>query len=122
MKYLLWILGLFAAAVALATAATHNLSYVLLVYPPYRAEMSLVLFIVILLVAFALGYALIRMTSATLQLPAHVRKFRMERTQAKARKQLETVLGTFFEGRYAAAEKGANTRWNQVTNRLCTPS
>jgi HemY protein len=107
MKYLLWILGLFAAAVALATAATHNLSYVLLVYPPYRAEMSLVLFIVILLVAFALGYALIRLTSATLQLPAHVRKFRMGRAQARAHKQLEKVLGIFFEGRYAAAEKGA---------------
>ena len=45
--------------------------------PPYRAEMSLVLFLAILLVACALGYVLIRLASAALQLPAHVRKFRM---------------------------------------------
>lgn len=42
MKYLLWTLLLFAAAVALTTAS-HNPGYVLLVYPPYRIELSLML-------------------------------------------------------------------------------
>lgn len=107
MKYLLWILGLFAAAVVLATAATHSTAYVLLVYPPYRIELSLVLFVVILTAAFSAAYVAVRLISSALQLPAYVRKFRTERVQARAHKQLEKVLGTFFEGRYAAAEKAA---------------
>ena len=106
MKYLVWILGLFAAAVAL-TAASHNPAYVLLVYPPYRIELSLTLFIVLLLLTFMFGYGLVRLITGVLQLPAYVRKFRLERAQAKARELLDEELGAFFEGRYAASEKAA---------------
>jgi HemY protein len=107
MKYLVWILGLFAAAVALTTAASHNSAYVLLVYPPYRVELSLMLFIVLSLAAFVAGYGLVRLTISVLQLPAFVRQFRLDRAKAKSRELLEEVLGAFFEGRYAAAEKSA---------------
>ncbi|HTN94874.1 MAG TPA: heme biosynthesis HemY N-terminal domain-containing protein [Gallionella sp.] len=107
MKYLAWILGLFAAAVALAIAA-RNPGYVLLVYPPYRIELSLTLSVVLLLSAFVLGYGLVRLTIGVLQLPAYVRKFRSDRKQAKARKLLDEELGAFFEGRYADSEKAAN--------------
>jgi HemY protein len=106
MKYLLWILGLFAAAVVLTTAA-HNSAYVLLVYPPYRIELSLTLFIVLLLLTFVFGYGLVRLIDAFLQLPAYVNKFRREGAQAKNRELLNEELGAFFEGRYAAAEKAA---------------
>ena len=106
MKYLVWILGLFAAAVAL-TSASHNLSYVLLVYPPYRIELSLTLFIVLLLLTFVSGYGLVRLIVAVMQLPAYVQKFRLERARAKTRELLDEELGAFFEGRYAAAEKAA---------------
>ncbi len=106
MKYLLWILLLFAAAVALVTAS-HNPGYVLLVYPPYRVELSLTLFLVLLMLAFAFGYGLLRLTFAIVQLPAYVRKFRMERARGKARKLLDDALNAFFEGHYAAAEKAS---------------
>lgn len=106
MKYLFWLLLLFAAAVALTTAA-HNPAYVLLVYPPYRIELSLTLFIVLLLFAFVFGYALLRLILATTQLPGYVRKFRLEQAQAKARKLLDEALNAFFEGHYAAAEKAS---------------
>jgi HemY protein len=106
MKYLLWILLLFAAAAALTTAS-HNPAYVLLVYPPYRIELSLMLFIALLLFAFVFGYGLVRLILAATQLPMQVRKFRLERAQAKTRALLEDALGAFFEGRYAAAEKAA---------------
>jgi HemY protein len=107
MKYLVWILALFAAAVAL-TIASHNAAYVLLVYPPYRIELSLTLFVALLLLAFVLGYGLIRLSIGVLQLPAHVRKYRTELAQSKARTLLEDELGAFFEGRYADSEKAAN--------------
>ncbi|MBK9161027.1 MAG: heme biosynthesis protein HemY [Nitrosomonadales bacterium] len=106
MKYLLWILALFAAAAAL-TVASHNPGYVLLVYPPYRIELSFTLFAILSLLAFVTGYVLVRMVSAALQLPAYVRKFRMERARSKARELLDEALGAFFEGRYAAAEKAS---------------
>ncbi len=106
MRYLLWILLLFAAAVALVTAS-HNPAYVLLVYPPYRIELSLTLFIVLSMLAFVFGYGLVRMMIGVLQLPAYVRKFRMERAQGKARELLDDALNAFFEGHYAAAEKAS---------------
>jgi HemY protein len=107
MKYLLWILGLFTAAVAFITVAAHNSAYVMLVYPPYRFELSLVLFIILLLTSFAFGYWLVRLTVTVLQLPAYVRQFRLSWTKSKVRKLLEEMLGAFFEGRYEEAEKAA---------------
>lgn len=107
MKYLFWILGLFTAAVVLAIAV-QNTAYVLLVYPPYRIELSLTLFVILQLLAFVSCYVLVRMIFGVLQLPAYVRKFRLDRAQTKARKLLEEELGAFFEGRFADSEKAAN--------------
>jgi len=106
MKYLIWILALFAAAVALTTAS-HNPAYLILVYPPYRIELSLTLFISLLLLFFIFGYGLVRLILSAVQLTEYVRKFRIERAQAKARELLDESLGAFFEGRYAAAEKAS---------------
>lgn len=106
MKFLFWLLGLFALAVAL-TLAAHNPGYVLLVYPPYRLEMSLTLFAMGLLAAFVLGYLSVQLALAALRLPAYVRRFRTERAHAKGRAAMMEALGAFFEGRYAAAEKAA---------------
>jgi len=106
MKYLFWILFLFTAAVALATAS-HNPAYVLLVYPPYRIELSLTMFVVFYVLTFIFAYVLVRITIAASQLPSHARKYRLERAQDKARKLLDDALIAFFEGRYAAAEKAS---------------
>ena len=106
MKYLVWLLGLFAAAVAL-TSAAHNPGYVLLVYPPYRIELSLTLLIVLWLLTFVFCYGVVRLIIAVLKLPAYMRKFQLGRVQAKTRELLDEELGAFFEGRYAASEKAA---------------
>ena len=106
MKYLLWMLGLFAAAIAL-TAALHNPGYVMLVYPPYRIELSFTLFVILSLLAFVSGYGLVRLTLAVINLPAYVRQFRLQRAQAQLRELLNEMLGAYFEGRYAEAEKAA---------------
>ncbi len=106
MKYLVWILGLFAAAVALAAAA-HNSAYVLLVFPPYRIELSFTLTIILLFGSFVLLYALVRMLLTAMQMPEDVRIFRQQRSKAKTRESLDEVLSAYFEGRYGAAEKAA---------------
>ncbi|MFA5824389.1 MAG: heme biosynthesis HemY N-terminal domain-containing protein [Gallionellaceae bacterium] len=106
MKSLVWLLALFAAAVAL-TLAAHNPGYVQLVYPPYRIELSLTLFVLSLLGLFVLGYMVVRLLLAALRLPAYVHAFREERAQSKGRAAMMEALTAFFEGRYAAAEKAA---------------
>ncbi len=106
MKFLIWLLVLFAAAVAI-TVASHNAGYVLLVYPPYRVEMSLTMFVFGSVAAFVVGYLLVRLVLAAVNLPQYVRAFRAERSQGKGRTAMLEALTAFFEGRYAAAEKAA---------------
>src|SRR5512137_716119 len=106
MKWLLWLLGLFAAAVAVMLVA-RNPGYVQFVYPPYRMELSLTLFVFLLLAIFVVAYLLLRLFFFTLQLPEYVRTFREERATSKGRAAMMESLTAYFEGRYAAAEKAA---------------
>jgi len=106
MRYLLWLLVLFAAAVAIGTAA-HNNAYVLLVYPPYRIDMSLTLFVILMLLVMLAGYSLVRVVMAAAALPGQARRFREQREHDHSQALLNTALNAYFEGRYAAAEKAA---------------
>lgn len=106
MKYLISILVLFAAAVAISTIL-QNTAYVLLVYPPYRIEVSLKLFVALFLLIFGFGYWLIHLLLATTQLPSVVQRLRTDRAQSNSRKLLDVALRAFFEGRYQDAEKAA---------------
>jgi len=106
MKFLVWLLGLFSLAVALKLAA-HNPGYVLLVYPPYRIEVSLTLFLLMMLALLVLGYFTVRLALSAIRLPAYVRQFRIERAHRKGRSAMMEALDAFFEGRFAVAEKAA---------------
>lgn len=107
MRGLIWVLAVFALAVGLSLAAHLNDGYAILVFPPYRADLSLNLAILLLLAAFVLGYMLLRMVTHTLRLPLYVHDFRLRRRDAKGRAALLAALQTMFEGRYARAEKSA---------------
>lgn len=106
MKFLFWLLALSAAAVAVALAAK-NPGYVLLVYPPYRIELSLTLFVLVLLGLLVLTYFSMRLVIAVLRLPNYVRTYREQRALSKGRAAMMEALTAFFEGRYSAAEKAA---------------
>jgi len=106
MRSLFWLLGLFAAAAAIAVLA-RNPGYVLLVYPPWRVELSLTLFVLLFLLALLAGYLLLRLFSSVLSLPGQVRRFRAERAQRKGRAAMLAALTAYFEGRFAVAEKAA---------------
>lgn len=106
MKYLISVLVLFAAAVALSTLL-QNGAYVLFVYPPYRVELSLKLFVLLCVFVIGLGYWMAQLALLAMRLPAVVQTLRQNRAQIKARKLLDVALTSFFEGRYAEAEKAA---------------
>ena len=107
MRWAFWILGLFACAVALALALRLNTGYALLVWPPYRVELSLNFLLLLLAVGFAVVYLLLRFIFGAIGLPAQVRGFRARRRREKARNVLLEAVAAFFEGRYGRAEKSA---------------
>ncbi len=107
MRALFWLLAVFAAAVALVIFGRAQDSYVLFVYAPYRLEMSLLFFGLALAAVFAALYVLARFSHHVLALPAQVRNFRQRRRRERAQTALAAALQSYFEGRYARAEKEA---------------
>ncbi len=91
MKYVIWIVLIFAAAVAISSAA-HNTGYVLLVYPPYRIELSLNFFVLLLLVFAFIAYHLTRLILMVVTLPKHARSYRLQRAVDAAKPSSEQPL------------------------------
>lgn len=105
MKGLLWLLAAFALAAGLSVAMRENEGYLLLVYSPWRIELSLNLFLILLAVAFAAVYFLVRVVAHTVQMPAYVRAFRRRQGEKSARVALSLALQALFEGRFGRAAK-----------------
>src|SRR6185369_15336667 len=107
MRSLFWLLVVFAAAVALVIVGRIDSGYVLLIYPPYRVEISMLFFAIALVAGFALLYALIRLLGHALSLPGTVRAYRARRRRERAHAALASALQAYYEGRYRRAEKQA---------------
>jgi len=107
MRSLFWLLVVFAAAVALVIVGRIESGYVLLIYPPYRVEVSMLFFAIALVAGFGLLYALIRLLGHALSLPAYVRSYRARRRRERAHAALSSALQAYYEGRYSRAEKEA---------------
>lgn len=107
MRLFLWILSLMAAAIGIAVTARFNPGNVVLFYPPYRLDLSLNFFSVLIVVLFALLYTLIRALRATLKLPQRVAAYRQRKRERDANKGLREALKALFEGRFGHAEKAA---------------
>src|SRR5258706_3061529 len=107
MRWVFWILSLFALAVAVALALRFNDGYALLVWPPYRVELSLNFFALMLGAAFVAGYLLVRFIFGALALPAKVREYRARRRRENSRAILLDAVRAYFEGRFGRAEKAA---------------
>jgi len=104
---LFWILALCGLAVAVALGARSNDGYLLLVFPPWRAEVSLNLFIVVLLALFCALYAATRALSLTFGLPRRVREYRAQRQRESAGLVFQDAVRLLFEGRFGQALKKA---------------
>lgn len=111
MRGLMWVLAVFALAVGLSLAAHLNDGYAILVFPPYRVELSLNFAILLGLAGFTLGYLLLRLVAHTLRLPLHVRAFHLRRRSEKGRAAMLAALQALFEGRYGRAEKSAGAAY-----------
>lgn len=105
MRLLFWFLAIFALAVAAALGAHLNEGYVLLVFPPWRMEVSFNLFIASLILFFALLYGVLRGFSLTFALPKRAREYRGRLRQEKAALLFQDAVRLLFEGRFGQALK-----------------
>jgi len=106
-KGLFWILALFALAVAVALGAQLNDGYVLVVFPPWRVEISLNLFGLALLVFLIVIYAVARTVSLTAALPKRAAEYRERRQRERAALVFQDAVRLLFEGRFGQALKKA---------------
>ncbi|CAM2161005.1 heme biosynthesis protein HemY [Paraburkholderia tropica] len=104
---LLWLALLFVVAVALATVGRFDAGQVLLVYPPYRVDVSLNLFVVGVVVAFLLLYAILRFVRNVVTMPRRVAAYRARARKEKAHSALRDAIGNLYAGRFSRAEKAA---------------
>ena len=108
MRFFLWLLSLFAAAIGLAVMARFNPGNVVLFYPPFRVDLSLNFFIILLVGLFLVLYAIVSTLRATLQMPARVEQYRAAKLQRDSNRALHDALKAFLEGRFGQAEKSSN--------------
>lgn len=107
MRVLIWILLIFALAVGFTLAGKFDPGYAILVYPPYRIELSLMLLVLLLLLVIVLGNLFIRVASATLSLPKRARAFRQQQRQQQGQSALMSAVTDYLEHRYHQAESAA---------------
>lgn len=113
---LVWLVLLFAAAVALAIVGVFDGGQVLLVMPPYRVDVSLNLFVVALVVLFIVIYAVLRAARNVWKMPQRVSAYRARSRLAKANKSLRESIGHLYAGRFTKAEKSARDSLNADAN------
>jgi HemY protein len=111
MRTLFRLLVLAVLAVGLAIAARYNEGYVLLVIPPWRAELSLNFFLLLAVLGFTLGYFFVRMVNHVLSLPATVAAFRKKRRIQQATNTHFAAARLLQEGRFGQALRSAEKAW-----------
>ncbi|XZG70375.1 heme biosynthesis HemY N-terminal domain-containing protein [Chitinibacteraceae bacterium HSL-7] len=107
MKALIWLIALFSLAVGLTVVAHHNNGYAVLFLPPWRVELSLNAFILLVLVLAALAYLLIKVVSEVGGLPGRVGRYRAAKKETRAQKLEREAVLALYEGRFQRAERKA---------------
>ena len=107
MRILFWFLILAAAAVGVALATRLTAGYALFVAPPFRLELSLNLFLLLLVTGFVLLYLLLRLIGRTMRLPDEVRAFRKRQQLERVRSRQDAAVVALLEGRYGKARQYA---------------
>ena len=107
MKTLLWALVLAIVAAAIAIGLQANQGSVVALAPPWRVDLSLNFFLLLLLLALWLAYRFGRLAQRLGDFPERVRAYRERRSELGALRGLREALKALFEGRFARAERAA---------------
>jgi HemY protein len=103
MRWLISLIIVAVLAVALAMAGRYDPGYVVLVYPPWRMEISFISFVLMLTGLVVGGVMLLRLAMLTLSLPGIVREQRERRAAKKRDENFVGGLRAYVEYRYQDA-------------------
>ncbi len=107
MRWVVWLLLLFVVAVLAAGTLGNNSGVVSVYWPPYRLDLSLNLFVLLLLAAGLVAHATTAAVSRLIGLPARAREWRGQQRERAAQAALREALGLQLAGRYSRANKAA---------------
>lgn len=105
MRWLISLLIVAVLAVALAMAGRYDPGYVVLVYPPWRMEISFIGFVLLVAALIVAGVLLLRLALLTLNLPGIVRELRERRAAKKRDANFVGGLVAYTEYRHQDAEQ-----------------
>ena len=105
MRWLVWALLLFVAAVGIALIARFSNGNVAILWPPYKIDLSVNLALAIIAVGFLALHLLLVGISKAFAISQKVRDYREARRKEKAQLALGQGLLALFEGRYGRAER-----------------
>lgn len=107
MRGILWLILLFAAAVLAAATFGANDGLVTLFWPPWRVDLSLNLFVLLLLAGCLLVYLAFRLGDVLWGLPRRSRQWRAVRREHQAQQSLREGWAEFQAGRFTRACRAA---------------
>ena len=114
MRIALWLLALFAVAVAAALFAGSNPGSITLFWPPYRIDLSLNLALLLLLGAFLTLHLALRGLAAFLAIPRAARLWRLRQRERSMQLALLDAFSQLVAGRFVRARKAAESVLVQV--------
>jgi HemY protein len=107
MRAAIWLIGLFAIAVAAALFAGSNQGSVTLYWPPYRIDFSLNMVVVLLLLGFVLLYGALRGISVMFELPKQAKRWRVQQKERAMHGAALDAVTQLQAGRFVRARKAA---------------
>lgn len=113
MRAALWLVALFAVAVAVALFAGNNQAAVTLFWPPYRIDLSLNLSLLLLVGLFVLIHLALRGLSAAFSLPRQARRWRAQQKERAMYAAFMDGMAHLLAGRFIRASRAAESALQQ---------
>jgi len=107
MRAALWLMALFGIAVASALFAGDNPGTITLFWAPYRVDLSLNLFLLVLGGSFLTLHLALRALSALFRIPQQARSWRLLQKERAIQTALLDSLSNMVSGRFVRARKAA---------------
>lgn len=105
LRALFWLAALLLLLAGLLLAARFDSGYMLVVYPPWRIELSFMLGLALILAAFFALYFSLSLIRMTLSLPGEVRAWRARWRQRRCEGEINRATAALIAGEYAHARK-----------------
>lgn len=109
MRAALWLVALFAIAVAVALFAGNNQAVLTLFWPPHRVDLSLNLAVLLIAVIFLVLHLAMRALAAAFSLPTQARRWRAQQKERAMQAALMDALAHLMAGRFIRASRAAQS-------------